>query len=212
MGASGELLGGQVMQRCQAIDRLRRGEGVSERSHDSHCGLLQLQVQPGGRAQPSPHLGHPDGPSRRPAPPLTLNADMPSVYFAASISGGREEASTYLELATWLSERAIVLTEHVADQALAAGGESALSDREIHDRDLAWLAQADAVVAEVTVPSLGVGYEVARALQHGIPVLCLYRPVPGRRLSAMIAGASGVEVVAYEHLSEAKLAISRFLS
>lgn len=136
---------------------------------------------------------------------------MPSVYFAASISGGREEASTYLELATWLSERAIVLTEHVADQALGAGGESALSDREIHDRDLAWLVQADAVVAEVTVPSLGVGYEVARALQHGIPVLCLYRPVPGRRLSAMIAGASGVEVVAYEHLSEAKLAISRFL-
>jgi hypothetical protein len=47
--------------------------------------------------------------------------------------------------------------------------------------------------------------------KHGIPVLCLYRPVPGRRLSAMIAGASGVEVVAYEHLSEAKLAISRFL-
>jgi 2'-deoxynucleoside 5'-phosphate N-hydrolase len=104
-----------------------------------------------------------------------------------------------------------VLTEHVADQALGAGGESALSDQEIHDRDLAWLAQADAVVAEVTVPSLGVGYEVARALQRGIPVLCLYRPVPGRRLSAMIAGASGVEVVAYEHLSEAKVAISRFL-
>ena len=137
---------------------------------------------------------------------------MPTVYFAASISGGRQEAATYLELATWLSERATVLTEHVANQSFDAAGEPGLTDREIHDRDLAWLAQADAVVAEVTVPSLGVGYEVARALQHGIPVLCLYRPVPGRRLSAMIAGAAGVEVVAYQHLNEAKLAIERFLS
>lgn len=136
---------------------------------------------------------------------------MPTVYFAASIRGGREEAATYLELATWLTEHATVLTEHVANEDLDASGESDLTDREIHDRDLAWLTQADAVVAEVTVPSLGVGYEVARALQHGIPVLCLYRPVPGRRLSAMIAGASGVEVVAYTNLREAKLAIGRFL-
>ena len=53
------------------------------------------------------------------------------------------------------------------------------------------------MVAEVTVPSLGVGYEIAVALAHGIPVLALFRPEEGRRLSAMIAGAPGVQVAEY---------------
>jgi hypothetical protein len=52
-----------------------------------------------------------------------------------------------------------VLTEHFGDPALTDAGES-LDDRFIHDRDIAWLRQADVLVAEVTTPSLGVGYEI----------------------------------------------------
>ena len=32
------------------------------------------------------------------------------------------------------------------------------------------------VVAEVTQPSLGVGYEIGRAVAMEKPILCLYRP------------------------------------
>ncbi|KAB0354933.1 hypothetical protein FD755_022392, partial [Muntiacus reevesi] len=70
------------------------------------------------------------------------------------------------------------------------GEEAAGGDRFIHDRDLAWLQQADAVVAEVTQPSLGVGYELGRAVALHKPVLCLFRPQSGRVLSAMIRGAA----------------------
>ncbi|EPY76686.1 deoxyribonucleoside 5-monophosphate N-glycosidase [Camelus ferus] len=42
--------------------------------------------------------------------------------------------------------------------------EAAGSDRLIHERDLAWLQQADVVVAEVTQPSLGVGYKLGQAV------------------------------------------------
>ncbi len=36
------------------------------------------------------------------------------------------------------------------------------------------------VVAEVTQPSLGVGYEIGRAVAMGKPILCLYRPSPDK--------------------------------
>ena len=55
-------------------------------------------------------------------------------------------------------------------------------------RDVALLQQCSVVVAEVTVPSLGVGYELGRAVAMGKQVLCLYRPQEGKLLSAMIRG------------------------
>lgn len=63
-----------------------------------------------------------------------------------------------------------------------------LSDEEIYRRDINWLTQSDAVIAEVSGPSLGVGFEISYALfVLKIPVLTLYNEnVP--RLSAMIKG------------------------
>ncbi|XP_019498312.1 PREDICTED: 2'-deoxynucleoside 5'-phosphate N-hydrolase 1 isoform X2 [Hipposideros armiger] len=72
----------------------------------------------------------------------------------------------------------------------AQGEETAGGDRFIHERDLAWLQQADVVVAEVTQPSLGVGYELGRAVALNKRILCLFRPQSGRVLSAMIRGAA----------------------
>lgn len=42
--------------------------------------------------------------------------------------------------------------------------------------------------AQVTVASLGVGYELGRAVAMGKRCLCLYRPQGGRKLSAMVRG------------------------
>ena len=44
------------------------------------------------------------------------------------------------------------------------------------------------MVAEVTQPSLGVGYELGRAVDMGKAILCLYRPQEDKLLSAMIRG------------------------
>lgn len=80
-----------------------------------------------------------------------------------------------------------VLTEMVGDHGLTATGSDG-PVASIYEKDMAWLTEADAVVAEVTAPSLGVGYELAKAEDMGKPVLCLYRESPDRILSAMIAG------------------------
>lgn len=124
-----------------------------------------------------------------------------TIYFAGSISGGRGDQAVYKQIIDLLKQHGTVLTEHFGDAALTSAGEN-LSDRVIHDRDLQWLRRADVLVAEVTTPSLGVGYEIGRAVEWGTRVICLYRPADGRRLSGMIAGGAGVVVREYSDAAQ----------
>ena len=123
------------------------------------------------------------------------------IYFAGSIRGGRGDQATYLHIIALLREYGRVLTEHIGDAGLSGTGEAA-PDCEIHDRDLEWLRSADVLVAEVTTPSLGVGYEIGRAVEWGKRVVCLHRPTAGKRLSGMIAGCRGITVYEYADAGE----------
>ncbi|XP_040034060.1 5-hydroxymethyl-dUMP N-hydrolase isoform X1 [Gasterosteus aculeatus] len=133
------------------------------------------------------------------------------VYFCGSIRGGRDDVRVYRRIVQKLQSYGSVLTEHVSfteiserEEAscdvteLCCGwtGEDASSagDRSIHDRDVDWLRQCDVVVAEVTQPSLGVGYELGRAVAMEKRIFCLFRPTSGRNLSAMIRGAADGDV------------------
>jgi nucleoside 2-deoxyribosyltransferase len=133
------------------------------------------------------------------------------IYFAGSIRGGREDAALYLQIIETLKSFGEVLTEHIGDPKLTELGDDGPSDRFIHDRDLEWLQSADVLVAEVTTVSIGVGYEIGRAVESGKKVLCLFRPESGKNLSAMIAGCPNLELANYRNLEEAKLAIEEFL-
>jgi len=143
------------------------------------------------------------------------------IYFAGSISGGRDNVELYGQIIEHLKKYGKVLTEHIGDKKLSALGETNLSDSEIYERDTAWLYTANVVVAEVTTPSLGVGFEIGRALErnewlaktfgaYGKKILCLYRPSDGKRLSAMIAGCEDLTLREYAKIEEARKHIDDF--
>jgi hypothetical protein len=146
-----------------------------------------------------------------PTPPARYTISPMNVYFAGSIRGGRDDAALYRSIVALLRRFATVLTEHVADDGLTPAGEEGFSDGAIYRRDAGWLEEADAVVAEVTTPSLGVGYEVALAESLGKPVLCLFRPGSGRRLSAMLAGNPRLQCECYERIEDLPPILERFL-
>jgi len=133
------------------------------------------------------------------------------IYFAGSIRGGRDDAQIYFQIIEYLKSYGTVLTEHVGNPNLAQQGETLDHDQYIHDRDIQRVSESDVVVAEVSTVSLGVGYEIGRAVEQGKRILCLYRPQEGKRLSAMIAGSSGVTLQTYTTLDEAKEFIDEFL-
>ena len=60
------------------------------------------------------------------------------------------------------------------------------------------------MVADVTKPSIGVGYEIGFAESLNKPVYCLFRDVRGKRLSAMISGNKYVKVIKYKTVKELK--------
>lgn len=134
------------------------------------------------------------------------------IYFAGSIRGGREDAVLYLQIIEYLKTFGEVLTEHIGDQNLSDMGDDGPTDKFIHDRDLAWLQSADILIAEVSTVSMGVGYEIGRAVESGKKVLCLFRDKSGKNLSAMIAGCPELKLVKYADLEEAKKFILAFLN
>lgn len=142
------------------------------------------------------------------------------IYFAGSIRGGRGDVDLYRGLVAHLQTHGEVLTEHISHGALTAQGETGHSTPHIHDRDMQWLGECDVIVAEVTTPSSGVGYEIGRMVERNIwvnagkekPILCLYRPQADRNLSAMIDGSDGVTIRVYNSLEEGRGTIDDFLS
>jgi hypothetical protein len=136
---------------------------------------------------------------------------MKKVYFACSIRAGRDDSPIYESLVMIIHKYAEVLTEVFADQDLTTAG-TAESSGDIWSNDVRWMGQADAIIAEVTTPSLGVGYEIAKANELNKPVLCLYRPSESKKLSAMIEGNPKATVFEYNNLVSAEHAISAFLN
>ncbi|OPZ68833.1 MAG: Nucleoside 2-deoxyribosyltransferase [bacterium ADurb.Bin478] len=133
------------------------------------------------------------------------------MYFAASIAGGRNFLPTYQRMADHIKELGhAVLTEHIVAPDVWHQ-ESGLTPEQIYQRDVIWLQQADGVIAEVSNPSLGVGYEICYALFLAKPVLCLYHE--SVLLSRMILGnhRPGLRLCAYQQAEEWQKAIELFL-
>ncbi len=133
------------------------------------------------------------------------------IYFAGSIRGGRNDQELYAAVIADLQSYGTVLTEHLGSPSLTAQGESS-GDAFIFERDMEWVRGSDLVVAEVSTPSLGVGYEIGQAEAMRIPVLCLYREQEGKRLSAMISGNKALTVETYETLEDVQRIFKNFFA
>jgi nucleoside 2-deoxyribosyltransferase len=134
------------------------------------------------------------------------------VFFSCSMRGGygrvaQEELRKIPDIIEALGME--VISRHQTNENFMEN-ESQLTDREIHDRDYRWVKEADIVVAEITNPSLGVGAEIADAVNLDIPVLCVYKREYEDVMSAYIRGKTGVVCRAYNDLEELKKIIREF--
>ena len=108
------------------------------------------------------------------------------IYFACSITGGREFESIYQVITRALAEdNHQVPTAHLAESGVASV-EAVIDPVEVYTRDTIWIQESAVLIAEVSVPSHGVGYEIGYALGLGKPVLALYQE--SRKVSKMISG------------------------
>lgn len=133
-----------------------------------------------------------------------------NIYFACSITGGREFESVYQAFVAALkADGHEIPTFGLAQPGVTA--EAGLEPRIVYERDTAWIRACDVLIAEASVPSHGVGYEIAYALEQGKPVLCL--AMDGRKLSKMLTGNphSHLRVAFYPTVDEGIVAARDFL-
>lgn len=122
---------------------------------------------------------------------------------------GKSPAVPYKEIRDFLVENGHqVLTEHLLEEG-AWESESQLPGEFIFQRDISWLKEADLMIAEVSVPSLGIGFEIAHALGLKKEMLCL--ALDGVRVSAMIEGNKNLTLIRYRDSQEALRAVRAFL-
>lgn len=120
-----------------------------------------------------------------------------NIFFTGSVRGGRADQPQYAATIKALEAFGKVLSRHVSSVVLSEYGETDLSGQEVLERELRNLEASDVVVADVTTPSHGVGYLIARATASGKRVVALYGGDDVLMLSSIIKGDSGVEVHVY---------------
>lgn len=124
------------------------------------------------------------------------------IYFSAAISAGRIYAPIYKKMVETLQDNQFdILTEHVADPNVLHM-EKSFSATEVYNRDIRLIHDCDLLLAEVSHPSTGVGYEIAYALLNDKPVIAAY--LSGLKVSKMITGntQSNLYIYTYESIND----------
>lgn len=135
-----------------------------------------------------------------------------NIYFACSITGGREFEPVFQAVVqALLADNHEVPTAHLAETSVR-DLERVVLPAEVYSRDVAWIRGADVLVAEVSTPSHGVGYEIAYALGLGKPVLACHRS--DRGISKMISGNpdSNLVIKQYDDPDDAVRVVRAFLA
>ncbi|MCX6067610.1 MAG: nucleoside 2-deoxyribosyltransferase [Chloroflexi bacterium] len=125
-----------------------------------------------------------------------------NIYFACSITGGREFESSYLSIVdAMLADGHEVPTAHLATPKVREL-EITAAPAEVYARDVDWVRNSDVLVAEVSTPSHGVGYEIGFALGLGKPVLACHRS--DRGISKMISGNPDANLTVRDYATPAE--------
>ncbi|WP_440953014.1 nucleoside 2-deoxyribosyltransferase [Methanococcoides sp. FTZ1] len=134
------------------------------------------------------------------------------IFLSGSIRGGRKMLPVYQFICGHLRRNGHeVLSWHVAHEGVEKT-ESLMSESQIYERDMGFLKKSECMIAEVSLASTGVGYEVCSAIHKGIPILCVHQP--HANVSAMILGNTNgnVTVKEYSDTGDLEVILREFLS
>ena len=114
------------------------------------------------------------------------------IYLACTVRGNRSGVAAARVAAETLQALGHeVLTSHLLEDGVEQA-ESATTEREVYERDRRWLDACDAVVAEASGSTYGVGFEVGyvtgRAAASGQRIFVLYDAACRHTVSRLISG------------------------
>ena len=140
-----------------------------------------------------------------------------NIYLACTVRGDRGAVAGLRSLVAALETAGhTILTKHLLDDNVNTA-ESALTERAVYERDIAWLEACDVLIADASGSSFGVGFEVGYVLGRSDRtdqrVVLLYRADRRDQISRLIVGNahSRCRVVKYENPDDLAVRVSESL-
>ena len=124
-----------------------------------------------------------------------------NIYFSGSIYGGRQKLDTYKKLIKELAKFGTILDEEVADDNVLVK-EANLSDNDVFESLVNRIKRADLIFAEITVQSLGVGYELGYADSQNKRIICVYDKNVTPKVTTMLRGNKKLKIIPYTDIDE----------
>jgi nucleoside 2-deoxyribosyltransferase len=135
------------------------------------------------------------------------------IYLACTVRGDRSAIAALRSLVLDLEAAGhTVLTKHLLDDNVDIA-ESALTERQVYDRDIEWLEACDILIADASGSSFGVGFEVGYVLgrsdRTAQRVLLLYRADRRGAISRLIVGLSHPRcaLIAYQNAADLRIRV-----
>jgi hypothetical protein len=133
------------------------------------------------------------------------------IYCAGPIKGNTTYQDNYSEI--------VRIVESMGHSALSEKSSKfsstiLLSDKQIYTRDIKWIDGSKIMIAEVSGPSIGVGFEISYALFiKKMPVLAVYHNEAGQ-ISSMITGCTNplLEIKKYSNVDDLTSIVKKFIA
>jgi hypothetical protein len=123
------------------------------------------------------------------------------IYVSGSIYGGTQKIDTYKILIEELEKYGEVLNRQIADPNVIAN-EIYQKDEDIFADLEEKLIIADILVAEVSIPALGVGYELGFADKLNKKIIAIYDEIYTPKVTTMIRGNKRIKLIPYQRIEE----------
>ena len=99
-------------------------------------------------------------------------------HFLASLEGNKEIYKKVFDTLNGLGYKCV--TSHVLERNIRDVRKETSEQAEYYVKKMIhWVKKADFIVAEVTIPSISIGYEIMAAIQKGKPVVVIYNKDQG---------------------------------
>lgn len=123
------------------------------------------------------------------------------IYMSGSIYGGTQKIETYKILINNLKKYGEILNDNIANENTIAE-EAFQKDEDIFADLVDKMHTADIVFSEVSIPSLGVGYELGLADSLDKKIIAIYDKEYIDKVSTMIRGNKRIKLIPYHNLNE----------
>ncbi|MCU0342998.1 MAG: nucleoside 2-deoxyribosyltransferase [Ignavibacterium sp.] len=133
------------------------------------------------------------------------------IYCAGPIKGNTTYQDNYSEIV-----RIVESMGHTAlsEKSSKFSSTILLSDKQIYTRDVKWIDGSKIMIAEVSGPSIGVGFEISYALfVKKMPVLAVFHNEAGQ-ISSMITGCTNplLEIKKYSNVDDLTSIVKKFIA